>query len=65
MKLVVLHNAGFKPTKLSRSCRPRWIRAEVAIEAAPRIEGGQHLNVNVLKRETLEDAAPTQRITHS
>ena len=29
---------------------------EVAIEAAPRIEGGQHLNVNVLNRETLEDA---------
>ncbi|MDP2514015.1 autonomous glycyl radical cofactor GrcA [Photobacterium damselae subsp. piscicida] len=29
---------------------------EVAMEAAARVEGGQHLNVNVLKRETLEDA---------
>ncbi|MCE0494290.1 autonomous glycyl radical cofactor GrcA [Vibrio salinus] len=29
---------------------------EVAIETAPKIEGGQHLNVNVLKRETLMDA---------
>jgi autonomous glycyl radical cofactor len=29
---------------------------ELAIETAPRVEGGQHLNVNVLKRETLLDA---------
>lgn len=29
---------------------------DVAIESAPRIEGGQHLNVNVLQRDTLEDA---------
>lgn len=29
---------------------------DVAIEVPAKIEGGQHLNVNVLKRETLEDA---------
>ncbi len=29
---------------------------EVELEVAPRIEGGQHLNVNVLRRETLEEA---------
>lgn len=29
---------------------------EVPMHAAPRVEGGQHLNVNVMRRETLEDA---------
>ena len=29
---------------------------EVPVQVAPLQEGGQHLNVNVLKRETLEDA---------
>ncbi|SJL82160.1 autonomous glycyl radical cofactor GrcA [Vibrio palustris] len=29
---------------------------EVAIQAAPLVEGGQHLNVNVLHRDTLLDA---------
>lgn len=29
---------------------------EVVVQVAPKIEGGQHLNVNVLQRNVLEDA---------
>lgn len=29
---------------------------EMPLEISPKVEGGQHLNVNVLNRETLEDA---------
>ncbi|MFM2484738.1 autonomous glycyl radical cofactor GrcA [Celerinatantimonas yamalensis] len=29
---------------------------EIPLRAAPLVEGGQHLNVNVMRRETLEDA---------
>ncbi|ASI89953.1 MULTISPECIES: autonomous glycyl radical cofactor GrcA [Vibrio] len=53
----VAANAGFEADQvISVSDLGEYESREVAIEAAPRIEGGQHLNVNVLKRETLEDA---------
>ena len=40
---------------------------EVPMEVKPevRVEGGQHLNVNVLRRETLEDAVKIRKNTHS
>ncbi|GMQ47576.1 autonomous glycyl radical cofactor GrcA [Vibrio maritimus] len=53
----VAANAGFEADQvIAVSDLGEYESREVAIEAAPKIEGGQHLNVNVLKRETLEDA---------
>ncbi|PMG27493.1 autonomous glycyl radical cofactor GrcA [Vibrio splendidus] len=53
----VVATAGFEADQvISVADLGDYESREVAIEAAPRIEGGQHLNVNVLKRETLEDA---------
>lgn len=53
----VAATAGFEADQvIAVSDLGEYESREVAIEAAPKIEGGQHLNVNVLKRETLEDA---------
>ena len=53
----VVATSGFEADQvISAADLGEYESREVAIEAAPRIEGGQHLNVNVLKRETLEDA---------
>jgi len=53
----VVASAGYEADQvISAADLGDYESREVAIEAAPRIEGGQHLNVNVLKRETLEDA---------
>ncbi len=49
---------GFKADQIiPASDLGQYESREIALEEAPKIEGGQHLNVNVLKRETLEDAA--------
>jgi len=49
--------AGFEADQVvSASDLGEFESRDVAIETTPRIEGGQHLNVNVLKRETLLDA---------
>ncbi len=53
----VAANAGYAADQVvATSELGEYESREVAIETTPRIEGGQHLNVNVLKRETLEDA---------
>ena len=53
----VVATSGFEADQvISAADLGEYESREVAIEAAPLIEGGQHLNVNVLKRETLEDA---------
>ncbi|CAH0526818.1 autonomous glycyl radical cofactor GrcA [Vibrio hippocampi] len=53
----VAANSGFEADQvIAVSDLGEYESREVAIEAAPKVEGGQHLNVNVLKRETLEDA---------
>ncbi|CAH0541258.1 autonomous glycyl radical cofactor GrcA [Vibrio marisflavi] len=53
----VAANSGFEADQVVQvSDLGSYESREVAIETAPKVEGGQHLNVNVLKRETLEDA---------
>ncbi|UGA55231.1 autonomous glycyl radical cofactor GrcA [Vibrio sp. VB16] len=49
--------SGFEADQVvSASSLGQFESREVAVETTPLVEGGQHLNVNVLKRETLEDA---------
>ncbi|OBT07317.1 autonomous glycyl radical cofactor GrcA [Vibrio sp. UCD-FRSSP16_10] len=53
----VVATSGYEADQLiSASDLGDFESREIAIEKAPKIEGGQHLNVNVLKRETLQDA---------
>lgn len=49
--------AGFKADQeIDVAQLGQYQSRELAIEHTAKIEGGQHLNVNVLRRETLEDA---------
>ena len=53
----VVATAGFEADQvIAASELGEYESRDVAIEKAPKVEGGQHLNVNVLQRETLEDA---------
>ena len=53
----VVATAGFEADQvIAANELGEYESRDVAIEKAPKVEGGQHLNVNVLQRETLEDA---------
>ena len=53
----VVATAGFEADQvIAANALGEYESRDVAIEKAPKIEGGQHLNVNVLQRDTLEDA---------
>ena len=53
----VVATAGFEADQvIAANELGEYESRDVAIEKAPKIEGGQYLNVNVLQRDTLEDA---------